>query len=345
MSVSIVSSVTRISDIVTLPYAIEKLPKSQWSAGDYVVGEVTGTPTALYQVEKPSGRIVKAMPGDHVIGAFGNREATLEGVGSWSSIRGGKMHALTSAGVFGAFTSVSKILPAPMSLRYRGHLLREGHKIRMSDFAISGTGQEFSAPVVFVVGTSMSSGKTTTAATIVHELASIGMKVVAAKLTGAGRYRDILSFRDAGATAIFDFVDAGLPSTVVSEKAFLAAIRPLISKMGSLKPDVLIVEAGASPLEPYNGAAAIKELSQHIRCVVLCASDPYAVVGVCKAFDLKPDVVCGPAASTSAAINLVRKLSGILAINNLDPSALPKLREVLESTLGVRFPPAKTQRS
>jgi hypothetical protein len=337
MSVSILSSVTRISDIESVPYTLERLPRDLWACGDYVDGEVVGIPTALYLVEKPSGRMVKALPGDHVIGAFGNREATLEGVGSWSAIEADSMHALTGAGLFGVFTSLSKTLPAPMSLNYRGHLLRDGHKICMRDFAITDSGTGFSAPVVLIVGTSMSSGKTTTGGTIVHELAHQGLNVVAAKLTGAGRYRDILSFRDAGASAIFDFVDAGLPSTVVPEEEFLAAIRPLIARIGRLDPDVLVVEAGASPLEPYNGAAAFKELAEHIRCIVLCASDPYSVVGVCQAFGLKPDLVCGPAASTSAGINLVQKLTGIRAVNNIDPSSLPEFRNVLQSTLGIRF--------
>jgi hypothetical protein len=338
VSVSILSSVARISDIESSPFGIEKLPRELWAGGDYVDGEVSGIPTSLYQVEKPSGRMVKALPGDHVIGAFGNREATLEGVGSWSAIEGTTMHALTSAGVFGAFTSLSKILPAPMLLHYRGHIVRGGRKVCMHDFAMADCGKKVAAPVVLIVGTSMSSGKTTTAGTIIHELANLNLNVVGAKLTGAGRFRDILSFRDAGASAIFDFVDAGLPSTVVTEDIFLAAIRPIMSKIGSLNPDVLVVEAGASPLEPYNGAAAFDVLSEHIRCIVLCASDPYSVVGVCKAFGLRPDLVCGPAASTSAGVNLVRKLTGIRAINNIDPAALPEFREVLHETLGIQFP-------
>ncbi len=66
----------------------------------------------------------------------------------------------------------------------------------------------------------MSAGKTTTGRLIVHELHDMGHKVIGAKLTGAGRYRDVLSFRDAGAAAVFDFVDAGLPSTVEPEAKF-----------------------------------------------------------------------------------------------------------------------------
>ena len=203
----------------------------------------------------------------------------------------------------------------------------------MSDFRIHGEG-DFVVPVVLLVGTSMSSGKTTTGRLVVHELERMGLNVVGVKLTGAGRYRDILSYRDAGASAIFDFVDAGLPSTVVDEAHFRDVIRPLLHHIAGLKPDVAVVEAGASPLEPYNGTAAIEELGEdNIRCKILCASDPYAVVGVEQAFGLRPDLVTGPATSTSAAIDLVRKLSGVEALNVMDPECLPALREVLKRTL------------
>ena len=55
--------------------------------------------------------------------------------------------------------------------------------------------------------------------------------MVGAKLTGAGRYRDILAMQDAGADHIFDFVDAGLPSTVVPESEYRPALRNLLSRM------------------------------------------------------------------------------------------------------------------
>ena len=111
-------------------------------------------------------------------------------------------------------------------------------------------------------------------------------------------------------------------------------IRPLLHHIDSLKPDMVVIEAGASPLEPYNGTAAIEELGdENIRCKILCASDPYAVVGVEKAFGLKPDLVTGPATSTSAAIDLVRNLTGVDGLNVMDPECLPRLREVLKSTL------------
>lgn len=335
MTVVIMASLTRISDLDRKPYEVARIPKDKWSTGDYVVGEITGSSGRVYTIELASGRMINAIPGDHVVGAFGNRTATLEGVGSWSDIKDHKMNAMTSAGLFGAITSLSAMIPRTVELNYLGHVVRNGEKVCMSDFAIGPATGEFNVPTILLVGTSMSAGKTTTGRLVVHELESMGKKVIGTKLTGAGRYRDVLSFRDAGASAIYDFVDAGLPSTVVPESVFRNAIRPLLYQIASLEPDVVVAEAGASPLEPYNGTAAIEELGDNISCTILCASDPYAVVGVEKAFGLKPDLVSGPAASTSAAIDLVYELTGVEAINVMDPHCLPLLRKILKQSLKI----------
>ena len=189
-------------------------------------------------------------------------------------------------------------------------------------------------PTILIIGTSMSAGKTVTGRRVCEILSTAGLDVVGAKLTGAGRYRDVVSFRQAGARTIFDFVDVGLPSTVVPEDEFREAIRPLLSHIGSLQPDFLVAETGASPLEPYNVGPAIEELGDNIACILLAASDPYAVVGVEKAFGVKPDLVTGPAANTSAAISLVRKLADLPAINVIDRDTLPEFAAFLETRLG-----------
>ncbi len=335
MTVITLSSVTRISDLDRKSYEVVRLPKEKWATGDYVIGEVSGPSRRVNSIELASGRMVSAMPGNQVVGAFGNRTATLEGVGSWADIEDDRMDAMTSAGLFGSFTSMSALLPQTVELNYLGHVSRNEKKVCMPEFAVGPATGAFNVPTILIVGTSMSAGKTTTGRLIVHELQQMGKKVIGVKLTGAGRFRDILSFRDAGATAVYDFVDAGLPSTVVPESDFRQAIRPLLYQIASHEPDFVVAEAGASPLEPYNGTAAIEELGNNISCTILCASDPYAVVGVEQAFGLKPDLVSGPATSTSAAIDLVHKLSGVEAINVMEPGCLTLLRSFLKRTLAL----------
>ena len=341
MSTRIYGSLARIADFSNSNFDVVRLPRSQWATGDYVEGEVTGMWTPLYKIEDRSGHMVKVESGDWVVGALGERAATLEGVGGWPEIADdGVMHALTSAGLMGYFTSISTLLPDPLVLNYRGHLCRDGQKVCMSDFAIRSETHEFNVPTLLLVGTSMSAGKTTTGRRVCKELDRAGMFVIGAKLTGAGRYRDILSYQKTGASEIYDFVDVGLPSTIVPESVFRDAIRPLLGHINDRDPDLLVVEAGASPLEPYNGAALMDELGDNIVCTILCASDPYAVLGVEKAFGLVPDLVTGPATTTSAAVELVQKLCGLRGINIIDPSTKMAFRDFLRKQLHITTPQA-----
>ncbi|MBU2676802.1 MAG: hypothetical protein KJP16_06925, partial [Gammaproteobacteria bacterium] len=253
MSARTYGSLARIADFNDGNFDVQRLDRSQWATGDYVEGEVVGTPTTLYRVEDCNGHMVKVEPGDWVVGALGDRVATLEGVGGWADIRDdGTMHALTSAGLMGWFTSISTLFPDPLTLSYRGHLCRDGRKVCMSEFAIRADGHAFSVPSVLLFGTSMSAGKTMSGRRVCKELDRAGFFVIGSKLTGAGRYRDILSFLKTGAREIYDFVDGGLPSTVVPEQQFRDAIRPVLNHINERKPDYVIVEAGASPMEPYN---------------------------------------------------------------------------------------------
>ncbi len=328
------TSIARITDIDRNPYDVRLLEQSLWESGDYVRTEVTGTRTVLYAIESCTGEMLPVQPGDQVIGALGHREATLEGVGSYLDVKRGNMHALTSAGLLGVFTSYSTLLPRPLSLHYRGHIVRDNHKITMRQFAIRGDKGSFAVPTILIIGTSMMAGKTVAGRRLCEVLSSAGLDIVGAKLTGAGRYRDIASFKRAGAAHVFDFVDAGLPSTVVPEQEFRAAIRPLLSHIDKLRPDYLVAETGASPLEPYNVGAAMQELGDNIVCIILAASDPFAVVGVQKAFNVTPDLVIGPAANTSAAVALVRKLADLPAINVIDRDTLPEFTTFLGNKLG-----------
>jgi len=329
MTDRIYGSLARIADLETREFEVRKWPRGDWATGDYVEAEVTGAPTELYQIEDCSGLMIKVEPGDRIIGAFGNRAATLEGAGSWRDISDDTMHGLTSAGLFGIFTSLSVLLPEPLTLRYCGHAVRNDKKVTMSEFAIQSDAGEFATPTLLLVGTSMSAGKTTAGRRVCKELDRMGFNVIGAKLTGAGRYRDILSYKKTGAQKIYDFVDAGLPSTVVPEAQFRDAIRPLLSHINEQRPDFLVAEAGASPLEPYNGEAIVDELGDNVVCTILCASDPYAVVGVEQAFGLVPDLVTGPATQTSAAVDLVYKLTGVQGINIIDPAAKQPFRDFL----------------
>jgi molybdopterin-guanine dinucleotide biosynthesis protein len=328
------SSLTRISDLKTKAFEVQILPRKEWGTGDYVLGEVISPVPQVSQVELTDGRQANVLEGDLIIGAFGVRRATLEAVGDWQSIgEDNQMENMTAAGLFGKVTSKSFLLPPLTSLIYRGHLCRNYKKISMKDFVVKLPETPYKCPTIMIIGTSMSAGKTTTARIIIHELKGLGLKVIGAKLTGAGRYRDILAMGDAGADKIFDFVDVGLPSSIVPAEEFRSSLQQLLTRIASEKPDIAVVEAGASPLEPYNGSIVLEEMKEQIICTVLCASDPYAVVGVSQSFDLVPDFISGVATNTTAGVELVEKMTGIKALMLSERSSLPELRQLLQEKL------------
>ncbi len=311
-------SLTRISPFAQRTPGIEKRPKSSWKTGDYVVIELSET-VRSQNVELADGRMADACAGARIVGALGERSATLESVGSWRAVGDDlEVNMLTAAGLIGRITSRSALMPPPNPARYLGHATLDGKPVAMQDFVPAPSGAEFDIPIVLIIGTSMSSGKTLAGRVIIRILKQRGLKVVGTKLTGAARYRDVVSWADAGADAVCDFVDGGLPSTVVAEPEYRRALGVVLDRIAAEEPDFVVAEAGASPLEPYNGTAVVEELGGVIAFTLLAASDPYAVTGVMNAFDLRPDVVSGVAASTSAGIDLIEKLTGLPAVNVLD---------------------------
>jgi len=332
----IFTSMLRISDLDQKPFSVEKLDKIKWKTGDYVIGKITDTGSDFLKVELINGRMRSIMKGDQVVGALGERYATLEATGTWKEVdEDGKMHLLTGAGLFGKCTSKSVYLPNLIEIQYVGHLAKDGKICKMDDYVDHIKFSKFNTPVVLLVGTSMSAGKTTSAKIIVNHLKRAGLKVVAGKLTGASRYSDILSFKDVGADFIFDFVNIGLPSTIYPREKYRNKLIQLLSRINSVNADVAVIELGASPLEPYNGDIAFEELKDNIKCIILCASDPYAVFGVMKSFNLKPDIVSGISTNTFAGAELIEKLCNVKALNLIDPQTSEELNRILGKKLDI----------
>lgn len=289
-------------------------------------------------MEVTTGRHAKLVRGDLLVGALGIRKATLESVGDWHSIKSdGRMQDLTRAGLFGSETDHStRILPHPTFL-YQGHVIRQGAKVSMKDFVPQQQQvlSTYDCPTVLILGTSMSVGKTCTARVIIQLLKNMGFSnVVGAKLSGAGCFSDILSMHDAGADAVFDFVDAGLPSTVgIPLEQYKESLRILLSMVSLQQPNVVVAEAGASPFESYNDTETLVEMASRAKFVVLCATDAYAVVGMMHLLGIKLDIVTGMATSTSAGVDLVETLTGIPALNLTRDDSVDVLKELLRVAL------------
>jgi len=324
------SSVTRISPLKESPFQIGAIPRDRWQGGDYIVSEVIDA-SSPYLLELSNGRMIPVSTGDRIVGALGVRAATLEATGHWNEVGDdGLMTLLTGAGLCGKLLSRSPSLGNLIGIKYLGHVHVHGDPVAMGDFVMKVPHRTYKTPTIVIIGTSMSAGKTTTATLLVRRLKLMGLRVTGAKLAGAARYRDTLWLSDAGADHCLDFVEVGLPSTICSEKKYCDAIDQLLSRIEANESDVAVIELGASPLEPYNGSIAIEAIKNQIKTTVLCASDPYAVVGIMAAYgEVLPDLVTGPATNTLAGLELIEQLTGIPSLNLLEPASLPQLDALL----------------
>lgn len=336
MSRTTLGSLTRISNLSQGDYEVRLLSREEWKHSHYVVGKMISGDGKYAKAELPNGRLVDLMSGDKVMGALGVRAATLETCGDWELVGDDLvLDQMTPAGLFGKETSKSYLLPELPKYQYLGHVFVGGKPVSMTDYVDVLEPKELDVPMILIIGTSMSAGKTTTARVLIRQLKQLGLKVVGAKLTGAGRYRDVLSMGDAGADHIFDFVDVGLPSTVRPKAEYEERLEQLLTRIASVEADVVVAEIGASPMEPYNGESAVARVKDKVKMSILCASDPYAVKGVVEAFRFTPDLVSGPCTNTLASIALVKRLMDIPALNILAKDAPEKMRDMVSECLGL----------
>lgn len=225
-------------------------PDYKPKAGDVGIFEV------LYigkhnNVQGDTKRIVTIIEGDHIMAAFGTRYATEQFEGYIPAHLNQELHILGAGGTIGVVESMhNKFKGAgPTKLRLVGMIADEtGKQINtrelMKKDMVSFTGSAASAAkIILSVGSSMDSGKTTTAAYLVQGLKKAGMQVAYIKLTGTVYTKDADLALDLGADIVADFGDMGFPSTYLcSEEELLSLYETLLLKVLTVHPDYIIIE-------------------------------------------------------------------------------------------------------
>jgi hypothetical protein len=155
--------------------------------------------------------------GDHVMLSFGSRYATNQYEGYVPNQPVRFCQLLGRGGVTGLLRSKNatfKVMPAQLEL--------VGYATDKSGVVLNTTEQHelatfnpfnINAKVILSVGTSMDSGKTTSAAWLCGGLRAAGKRVAYLKLTGTAFPKDAALNRDRGAHFTADFSDFGFPST------------------------------------------------------------------------------------------------------------------------------------
>jgi hypothetical protein len=277
----VICSATRRTRISDHQYVRESADPC--AVGDVIVGAVTrvGRHTVM---ETADGSERRLKVGDVCAVVIGRRYSTAEFHGEIPGrlSPGDPVDLLNIGGIAGRVMPETSAASGPTVLAYIGHATAEtGARLNTFDDPIAAAEQRPAPVVILVIGTSMDSGKTTSASLIVRMLTGQGLRVGAGKLTGTSRMKDLFRMRDAGAVDTVDFLDAGWPSTCGLSSKDLEHIHRAI--VGRLAPavDVIVSEVADGVFQRETELIlASRAIMGGVRMIVACAADSVSAYGM-----------------------------------------------------------------
>lgn len=296
--------------------------------GEVIAVKALEEKSVYNQLELANGRMARIRKGDIIVGVLGNRKALRGYVGIVpAEIKVGDiLHILNIGGVIGKCVSQYIDIGPALRVEVLGSVLtfpsmehRIGTPINIMQTGIKNRDKlEKSVPLVIVSGTCMSSGKTSCASEVIKYLNGKRYKVEAAKITGISAMKDILDMEDCGAKRCLDFTDAGIVST--SPEKVVPIAKGLIYELNKDRLNLIVIELGDGILGEYGVQSILqdKEIMNFTKAHVVCATDPVAAFGAVeqfKKYNLKIDVMAGPATDTEVGIKYIEKELCIQAIN------------------------------
>ena len=188
--------------------------------------------------------------GDYILAAFGNRYATSQYEGYVPEQPLDVYHIIGAGGVIGIVRTKNASLEdyEPTTVELIGYCCEPDGSVINTLFRnqkrITFTGEvPNQAKIILSIGSTMDSGKTTTAAHIARGLKTTGKQVAFIKLTGTVYTKDIDYVADCGADVAMDFSNIGFPSTyLVDKETILDIYQTLLNKIGEHKPDYIVME-------------------------------------------------------------------------------------------------------
>jgi hypothetical protein len=215
------------------------------------------------KVELGHGRRAAMFVGDEIVVAYGNRYAPDQFEAEIPDDLG-PCELAAAGGVASRVASAHvKMLPAT-ELEPIGLLADDtGHRVNLQDAVLPrGPATDRPRPLtIAVVGASMNSGKTTTAAHLVRGMRAAGINVGAAKITGTGAGGDVWLLADAGAFPVYDFTNAGYPSTYkIGPDAVRDIFTGLNDRLAADGCDVVVLEIADGVFQDETAALMVDPL-------------------------------------------------------------------------------------
>ncbi len=256
------------------------------------------------RIELPTGRKAALEKGDELVLACGNRYATDQYEGLVPR-RLGRANLIAAGGVAAVETERARRMKPATEITLLGLVGDEsGLPLNLMSYALPiPNDTTVRPPVTAVFGTSMNSGKTTTAQFLTRGLTLAGYRVGYAKLTGTGAGHDYWGMYDSGASAVVDFTDAGFASTY---KIPIAAIESLsvnlIAYLAANGCDRIVVEIADGLLQEETAAVIDSEVFHRLIDRVLFASgDAMAAIAGVSLLQEHGFVVAGVAGLVTAS--------------------------------------------
>lgn len=190
------------------------------------------------------------LPGDVLMCAFGSRYATNQIEGYVPDGILDEYHLLAQGGVAGVVHSMYKTMEdkGPTVLRMMGYATDLRGNIINTQYlghtkTIFNGLKPFDTKIILSLGTSMDSGKTTTAAYLCRGLSRAKQKTAYMKLTGTAFSKDADLAADCGAHSTVDFSHVGFPSTFLChERELLDLYATLLETLRKDAPQVVVIE-------------------------------------------------------------------------------------------------------
>jgi len=262
-------------------------PDARPEAGDLVLAKVSAIGSHA-NVECPTGRKSALLPGDEVVLAYGNRYAP-DQYEAFVPDDLDPCHMVAAGGLAARATSWHERLRGPTEIEPAGLLCRDdGEPVNLADFAMAQPSADMPPLILAVFGTSMNSGKTITAASLVRGLSQAGYRCGAVKITGTAAGGDPWLMRDYGARHVLDFTDAGLASTFGERTDTLVGNSlTLLRGLGAAECDAAVIEIADGLFQAETAALAEHSLLRRLfDGVFFAAQDALgAVAGVRRLID------------------------------------------------------------
>lgn len=306
-------------------HSIDQLIPSAYvaKAGDVAVFEVLQIGKHK-NVQGSAKRNITIMPGDLIMAAFGTRYATEQFEGYLPERIDQELHILGAGGTVGVLASMHTKFKdiGPTSLRFVGFARDHfGHIINTKEIKkrlrIPFSGAAAAATkVILSLGSSMDSGKTTSAAYLVHGLKKAGYAVAYIKLTGTVYTKDADLASDLGADIVADFGDFGFPSTYMcDENELLDLYESALASVLVKKPDFVIMEIADGLYERetkmlLNSA----RFTQTVESVIFSAGDSLAAINGVQTLNnwgLYPLALCGLFTASPLLIREVKENTSV----------------------------------